>query len=264
MTERGETQRSVYTLDNNWAKARARLQLIEQIFDPATTARIAALGLSEGWRCLELGAGAGSVARWLCDRVGPTGQVTAVDLETKFLTDDPRPNLEILAQDIVGEGIPGDGWDLIHARCLLMHLPDTQALLTAIVDRLRPGGAILIEDADFYPVATSEWPDYAAVCLAMAEAMGARGAGVAWGRGLPAAMARAGVEHVGSVGVIEMFNGRSPMAVFLDMSIEQLTPLMTHRGMSADRIGRARADLQDPEKWFPAYALVSAWGMRAA
>jgi hypothetical protein len=52
---------------------RARLRLIEEINDPATTCRLSSLGLTSGWRCLELGAGAGSIACWMAERVAPSG-----------------------------------------------------------------------------------------------------------------------------------------------------------------------------------------------
>ena len=90
-----------YVLDNTWDRERERLSLLESVWDPGTTARLTALGVAAGWRCLELGAGGGSITRWLCDRVGPTGVVTAVDLEPHFLEVDPRPNLEIHRHDIL-------------------------------------------------------------------------------------------------------------------------------------------------------------------
>ena len=36
-----------------------RLRMIEQVFDSASRRRLLATGLQEGWRCLEVGPGAG-------------------------------------------------------------------------------------------------------------------------------------------------------------------------------------------------------------
>ena len=140
-----------YTLDNTWEKAHHRLTLLESIYDPGTISRLTALGVGAGWRCLEVGAGAGSITRWICDRVGPDGLVAAVDLEPLFLERDPRPNLEIHRRDILTEGFPGDGYDLIHARALFMHLPDRDALIADLAGHLRPGGVILLEEGDCFP-----------------------------------------------------------------------------------------------------------------
>ena len=47
----------------NFDEEQARLRLVEEIHDPATLRHVANLGLSAGWQCLEVGAGAGSIAR---------------------------------------------------------------------------------------------------------------------------------------------------------------------------------------------------------
>lgn len=44
------------------ALERERRELAQQLADPITTRRLTGLGITEGWRCLEVGAGAGSVA----------------------------------------------------------------------------------------------------------------------------------------------------------------------------------------------------------
>jgi hypothetical protein len=89
-----------YTLDNAWANAHRRLTLIEETYDEVTTGHLTRLGVGPGWRCPELGAGAGSIARWLADRVDDAGTVTAVDLEPRFLEAHPRPNMAICGSDI--------------------------------------------------------------------------------------------------------------------------------------------------------------------
>ena len=46
---------------------RERLDILETLNDPATFAWLAQLGISKGWRCLDVGAGGGSVARWMAE-----------------------------------------------------------------------------------------------------------------------------------------------------------------------------------------------------
>ena len=57
-------------LDSSSDRERERLRLLEDSFDPGTFRWLDQLGVGSGWRCLEVGAGGGSVARWLADRVG--------------------------------------------------------------------------------------------------------------------------------------------------------------------------------------------------
>jgi Lysozyme inhibitor LprI len=73
-----------------------RLALLEQRFDTGTIRRLGDLGVRSGWRCLEVGAGHGSIARWLSDKVGPAGSVVAADIDARFLTGLPD-NVDVCA-----------------------------------------------------------------------------------------------------------------------------------------------------------------------
>jgi SAM-dependent methyltransferase len=82
------------------ASERKRLGLIERLADPMSQRDLAALGIQHGWRCLEVGAGHGSVARWLAEQVGPQGRVVATDINPRFLTEIELPNVEVRRHDI--------------------------------------------------------------------------------------------------------------------------------------------------------------------
>ena len=74
-----------YPFDQAWQHESERLTALEQALDPGTIHHLEALGVGPGWRCWEVGAGAGSIAAWLCQRVGDEGHVMATDLEMTFL-----------------------------------------------------------------------------------------------------------------------------------------------------------------------------------
>jgi tRNA A58 N-methylase Trm61 len=83
-------------LSDHAAKAeRDRFVAIEAVADPLTIECLEEIGVSQGWHCLEVGAGAGSIAAWLCYRVGTNGRVAATDLQTRFLEMIEAPNLEV-------------------------------------------------------------------------------------------------------------------------------------------------------------------------
>src|SRR5215471_17929575 len=78
---------------------RARLRLLEEFHDPLTASQLDAIGVGEGWRCLDVGAGGGSVTRMLAERVGTTGSVLAVDLDTSLLERFASDRVEVRRHD---------------------------------------------------------------------------------------------------------------------------------------------------------------------
>jgi 2-polyprenyl-3-methyl-5-hydroxy-6-metoxy-1,4-benzoquinol methylase len=130
-------------------QARQRHNTLEAHLDPGTIRIMETLGISEGWRCLEVGAGGGSIASWLCGRVGPTGRVVATDIDTQFLESIKMPNLEVRQHDIATEDPPGEGYDLVHARWVLAYLRDRPAMLRRLLGAVKQGGWLMVEEPDF-------------------------------------------------------------------------------------------------------------------
>ena len=131
------------------ALERERLGLLSLLLDPITIRRLEALGLREGWCCLEVGAGNGSVARWMAGRVGPSGRVVATDLDPRFLREPGLPGVEVRSHDISADGLEAGRYDLVHCRLLLMHLRDPEDALARMVAALKPGGLLLAEEGDY-------------------------------------------------------------------------------------------------------------------
>ncbi len=139
-----------YLYSNAHAAALERLQELERIEDPDTVAALESLGNLTGWHCLEVGAGAGSIARWLAQRVGPMGCVDATDLDPRFLEPMASDTMEVWRQDVVRDALPAENFDLIHARHVLIHLGGgVAAALDNLCQSLKPAGMLLIEESDF-------------------------------------------------------------------------------------------------------------------
>jgi ubiquinone/menaquinone biosynthesis C-methylase UbiE len=137
-----------YLLDNARAEAGTRFTALSAIFDPPTFRRIEALGIAPGWRCWEVGAGGPSVPRGLAERVGPAGRVLATDIDVSWTREAAGPALEVRGHDVARDDPPAETFDLVHARLVLMHLPDRERALRSMIAALRPGGRLLLEDAD--------------------------------------------------------------------------------------------------------------------
>src|ERR1700761_4084089 len=104
-----------------------RLGLLEEIFDPLSRRRRELV--QPGWRCLEIGAGRGSMAVWLAERVGNKGQVVATDIDVTYLKRLNLPNLQVLQHNILEDPLdvlgPGS-FDLVCARLVLFWLAGRQ------------------------------------------------------------------------------------------------------------------------------------------
>jgi hypothetical protein len=66
---------------------RRRLCAIAGGLDPGTVQHLERLGVGEGWNCVEIGAGVGTIAGWLAGRVGPSRHVIATDLDVRWMAD---------------------------------------------------------------------------------------------------------------------------------------------------------------------------------
>jgi ubiquinone/menaquinone biosynthesis C-methylase UbiE len=123
---------SNYIFDNAAPQASQRFASLETLYDPWTIRHLEATGLGPGWQCWEIGAGGGSIARWLAERCGPTGHILVTDIDPRFLVEpaslDHAP-LEIQRHDIGSDPLPAKLFDLIHARLVLFHVPAREQVL---------------------------------------------------------------------------------------------------------------------------------------
>ena len=141
-----EDERS-YLFANERDNSEDRLAALAELYDDQTIRLIEACGPCPGWTCLEIGAGAGSIARYLSHRVAP-GRVVATDIDALRLDGLARDGIDVWRHDINTDALPGQAFDFVHARLVLMHLPDPQRALAAMVRALKPGGWMLVEEFD--------------------------------------------------------------------------------------------------------------------
>ncbi len=101
---------------------------------------------------VEIGAGAGSIARALAERCGPEGLVVAVDRDPRFLDDFPGPGRKGATHDIMDGPVRPGGFDFAHCRAVLAHVGDLETAVRHVVQSVRPGGWILCEEPDYGPM----------------------------------------------------------------------------------------------------------------
>jgi SAM-dependent methyltransferase len=251
-----------YVYDQSWAEERKRLEGMEALLDPGSRRVIEQLGIEPGWRCLEVGAGAGSIARWMAERVGSQGEVLATDVSTRHLADLDDPNLEVREHDILSDPLPEGHFDLIHARLLVEHLG--RPALERMLPPLRPGGWLVLEDYDTSGAAV--YPDGAgaqAAIDAVLDFMSRSGFDPELGRKLTHELESAGLEEVGAEGTVPVYRGGTAATDFLRLSIKALSDPVVEAGLlSHEQIQAGLARLDDPEATVLHATLVAAWGRK--
>jgi SAM-dependent methyltransferase len=255
-----------YVLSSAPDLEKRRLEAFGRLYNPGTIARLQAIGVREGWKCIDIGAGTGQITRWLCDRVGATGGVVATDLTTQYLNSlDPSPNLEVRQHNILTDPLEQGVYDLATARLLLEHLPDREAVLERIIQSVKPGGWLLIEDFDFrtwglsFPQVelNAKFGTAGAALFAMA------GADTSYGTKLPAALAKAGLDELGNEGRLFATRGGPEMEGVL-LLLQQLKDLLIGSDlMTAGEIDDVIKQVATPgESFFYWPIMMAAWGRK--
>lgn len=240
-----------------------RLGLLEEMCDPATIRRLERIGVREGWSCLEVAAGRGSIAAWLGDRVGSRGQVLAVDINTRFLGHLSAP-VEVKTVNLLTDDLGSGVFDVVHARAILMHLRDPEPALKRMAAAVRPGGWLLIEEGDYegvaglagHPEADLFTEDLRSIFLRYKQA------GVAdpfFGRQVRQLVEGAGFQNVIGEGVTEIWRGGEVGARFVDLSCS----IFHDSGLATDEeYGRDVRLLRDSSFVFKDKIFYGAWGRR--
>lgn len=258
-----------YLLDNRQPAAGRRFDAFAELFDPWTFAHLDRLGLGPGWRCWEVGAGGSSVPAGLAERVGPAGRVWATDLDPSWLTGAGTAAVEVLRHDVTQDAPPAAGLDLVHARLVLVHLPDRTAVLRRLVSALRPGGLLVVEDADpaLQPLACPAAEGPAAeraerIRRGFRSLLADRGADLAFGRRLPGLLRAAGLEDVGAEGY---FPFTSPACRELEAAtVRHVRARLVEGGLATDaEVEEHLACLAGEELDVTTAPLITCWGRRA-
>lgn len=240
---------------------------LEAVFDPVTRGHLTRLGLASGARCLEVGAGSGSIARWMADQVGSTGRVLAVDLDPRWCRRDGHPQLEVQALDLVAQSLPPGPWDVIHERLVLQHIPERLDVLTRLVDALAPGGVILVEDFDTGEVRTVDraGPNHELI-LRVAQAfnrlLGTRGGVSDFAANALRTLRGHGLEGTGASGFVPIDHGGTGWAIVQAANARQVGDGLISQGISPGDIDRFLEVMADPDTIVGSSVLISAWGSR--
>lgn len=268
-TETGsDTGTSAYVFDNAAVQqTETRFTALPQLFDSSTTRHLATLGVGAGWSCLEVGAGGGSIARWLAARVGPGGRVVATDIDPRFLHSIDQPPIEVLQHDITSDPLPEASFDLVHTRLVLSHIPERATALARMIGALKPGGWLLVEEFDslsMLPDSTiNAVEELLPIHQAMYRVMTARGVDLRFGRLLPGRLKALGLTNIDAEGRVLLWQGGSPGSRLMRANFEQLRDgIIATTGMTSLEFDAELARFNDPAIMNPSPVLWSVMGRR--
>lgn len=258
------TQGGGYLLDNQQAEAGARFGALAELFDPSTFRHLQSIGVSAGWRCWEIGAGGPSVPAWLAARAGATGRVLATDLDVSWMR--AGAAYEVRRHDVGAEPPPAESFDLVHARLVLVHVPNRAEALRSIVGTLRPGGWLLIEDADpaLQPLVCldEQGPEQELANFlrrGFRTLLAQRGADLAYGRTLPRVLREAGLVDVQADAYFPI--GSPACTVLERATVEQIREqLVAGRIATDEQIDRHLANARSGRLDLATSPMISAWG----
>jgi len=228
-----------YVLDPGFAEERKRLAGMESLWDPGSQALLEDLGIASGWRCLEVGAGGGSMVRWMADR---GAHVTAIDIDTRFIDSLASDSIEVRRVDLREDELPQDEFDLVHARLVLEHLTDRRQILDRLVATLRPGGRIVIEDYDWSCYGfEGEGPGFGEIADVVMGFMAKAGFERDYGRRVVSDMEAAGLTDIRGEGRARLIDSTSPGFDFFRLSFESLRGAVVAAGLLSAEEAEAAA-----------------------
>ena len=242
-----------------------RIDLAAAVYDATTLARLRRLGAGPGRRCLDVGAGTGTVARSLLREAGVT-EVVAVDRDIRFLTSEPVAGLTALEADVTSDRFEPGLFDLVHARFVLMHLPSPARMVRRLAGLVAPGGVLVLSDA--VDLTTDGAPDTPYTLAMRAMWRGLRdtiGTDVTWVPRCPQLMLAAGLESVAAEIHVPPLEPGSAISRFWASTWDRARAAMVATGLVDDAaIDEAERRLESPTCAGLSPGMLTAWGRKPA
>ena len=252
---------------------RLRMQAAALEFDAGVM--LDRIGVSSGWRCLDLGCGPGGIVDLMSVRAGPTGQVVALDTDPVFLEharalarERGLGNVELVQGDAYRTGLPRASFDLVHVRFVASTVGRPQDLISEALALARPGGFVAFQEGD---VATLKcYPPHAAwdrLAQILEQVFVSVGNDVRLAQRLYQAFRRAGLESIQYRPFLVGFRADAPMADYLPATVESLRgTILRHdlidEGELNTALAACRRHLADPDTVSTYVTVAQVWGRR--
>jgi len=248
-----------------------RLHIQSAAMVPDTERMLELIGVREGWSCLDIGCGPGGIVGLLSKRVGSTGRVVGLDMNTGFLEHaraTAPSNVEFVLADAYGSNLPEGTFDLVHMRFVASTSGAPERLLQEAKRLARPGGTIALQEADIatlncYP----SHPSWDKLKAALFGAFSGVGADVELARRLYFIVRQAGLVDVQFRPFIVGVRSIDPMVDYLPSTVESVRATVLKLELLSERelpvvLAECREHLRQPDTVFTTYTVAQVWGQK--
>ena len=131
-----------------------RLQILSRARWPETAALFGRAGLAPGMNAIDLGCGGGNVTLEIAALVAPA-QVIGIDMDDVKLALAREAAATRGLSNVRFQAMNLNHWhedaayEVVYARFVLQHLSQPKEMLRRMWEAVRPGGVLIVEDADF-------------------------------------------------------------------------------------------------------------------
>jgi len=253
----------------------ARLQRQSEELGPDSAALLDRVGLRPGQDAIDLGCGPRGIIDLLAERVAPGGCVVGLDADPghvamarEFTAQRGLGSVQIVAADARHTGLPPGSFDLVHARTLLVNVPEPAEVLAEMVRLAKPGGRVASLEPDVeYTLCHPAHPAYTRLWELFRAAHSRNGADLLIGRRLAELYRQAGLQDIGleaRARVCQPGDSRRTIGPDLARSIH---PVIVSLGLAdqeeLDGLDRAvRSHLDDPRTLVVPHLSFLAWGRK--
>lgn len=264
----------VYALGRDQGEsARLHRQADELLADSA--ALLDQVGLRPGQRAIDLGCGPRGIIDLLAERVGPGGHVVGLDADPahiamarEFAARQGLGVVQIVSADARRTGLPSGSFDLVHARTLLVTVPDVAEVLAEMVRLARPGGWVASLEPDLeWTLCHPEHPAYSRMFELFRIAFSRYGADLLIGRRLAELYRQAGLFEIGIQATARVYRAADSRRTILPDLVRSIHPMIVRMDLASqaelDELDRAvRAHLDDERTVVMPHLSFLAWGRK--
>lgn len=270
----GRDATAVYALGSSKGESE---RLLCQADDLAATsaALLDRVVLRPGHSAIDLGCGPRGIVHLLAERVSRGGWVVGLDADAahtamaaEFAAAHELPGVEILTADARHTGLPSGSFDLVHARTLLINVPDPLQVAAEMVRLARPGGWVAVMEPDVeYGMCYPPHPAFTRICEIFPVVLGRNGADPYIGRRVPELFRQAGLTDIGVEARVQLYPpGNSRRTNRLDLVLS-MRPYVLELGLASaaeleELDAAARSHLKDPRTVAVCGLFYLVWGRK--
>ncbi len=238
--------------------------MLSRVADPRTHRALLDVGIGSGWHCCDIGSGAGLIAAWMAEQVGPSGRVVSLDVDTRFQPPSAGV-IEVRTLDVTRDPIGDDEFDVVHARAVLQHLASREAVLDAMIAAVKPGGWVVVSDADWIQYDAQPVPEpFGTLSRVLRELSSTQhGYDGTWGRLLVGALTGRGLADVSGRGEVWTMRGGTDSAEWYVAALDRAIAVLPAEVFPAGFDPRAAiAQAREPDFAILSPISVTAWGRK--